>query len=132
MGAYFLSTLTKRIITAVILVGVQFAVVVLRYVFSIGFIPMQELIWYLSSTLFLLGAGYALQVDEISLPIVSQFGVHLIQLEERRMLDVSEQKRRDVIRQQIGKRKLAEKYDQFLKQLKSGAFIEYRVPVDEI
>jgi len=74
----------------------------------------------------------ALQVDEISLPIVSQFGVHLIQLEERRMLDVSEQKRRDVIRQQIGKRKLAEKYDQFLKQLKSGAFIEYRVPVDEI
>ena len=74
----------------------------------------------------------ALQVDEISLPVVSQFGVHLIQLEERRMLDVSEEKRRDVVRQQIGKRKLAEKYDQFLKQLKSGAFIEYRVPVDEI
>ncbi len=73
-----------------------------------------------------------LQVDEISLPIVSQFGVHLIQLEERRMLDVSEQKRRDVVRQQIGKRKLAEKYDQFLKQLKSGAFIEYRVPIDEM
>ncbi|HEC26407.1 MAG TPA: hypothetical protein ENI67_03260 [Gammaproteobacteria bacterium] len=74
----------------------------------------------------------ALQVGEISQPIVSPFGVHLIQLEERRMLDVSEQKRRDAIRQQIGKRKVAEKYDRFLKQLKSGAFIEYRVPVDEL
>ncbi|NOY16696.1 MAG: hypothetical protein GXP23_07195 [Gammaproteobacteria bacterium] len=74
----------------------------------------------------------ALQVGEISQPIVSQFGVHLIQLEERRLLDVSEQKRRDVIRQQIGKRKVAEKYDQFLKQLKSGAYIEYRVPIDEM
>ncbi|GMR06536.1 MAG: peptidylprolyl isomerase [Gammaproteobacteria bacterium] len=74
----------------------------------------------------------ALQVGEISQPIVSQFGAHLIQLEERRMLDVSEQKRRDAIRQQIGKRKVAEKYDQFLKQLKSGAFIEYRVPIDEM
>jgi len=74
----------------------------------------------------------ALQVGEISQPTVSQFGVHLIQLEERRKLDVSEQKRRDAIRQQIGKRKVAEKYDQFLKQLKSAAFIEYRVPIDEL
>jgi len=73
-----------------------------------------------------------LQVDEISRPVVSQFGVHLIQVEERRMLDVSEEQRRNAIRQQIGKRKVAEKYDQFLKQLKSGAFIEYRVPIDEL
>lgn len=73
-----------------------------------------------------------LKVGEISQPTISQFGVHLIQLEERRQLDVSEKKRRDVVRQQIGKRKIAEKYDQFLKQLKSAAFIEYRVPVDEI
>ncbi|MFW2440388.1 MAG: peptidylprolyl isomerase [Arenicellales bacterium] len=74
----------------------------------------------------------ALQVDEISQPVVSQFGVHLIQVEERKMQDVSEEKRRNAIRQQIGKRKVSEKYDQFLKQLKSAAFIEYRVPVDEI
>jgi peptidyl-prolyl cis-trans isomerase SurA len=74
----------------------------------------------------------ALNVGEISPPIVSQFGVHLIQVEARRSLDVSEQKRRNVVRQQIGKRKVAERYDQFLKQLKSAAFIEYRVPVDEL
>ena len=48
---------------AVILALVQFAVVILRYVFSIGFIPMQELIWYLSGTMFMLGSGYALLMD---------------------------------------------------------------------
>ena len=74
----------------------------------------------------------ALSVGEISPPVTSQFGVHLIQVEERRTLDVSEQKRRDVVRQQIGKRKVSERYDQFLKQLNSAAFIEYRVPVDEL
>lgn len=45
------------------LVAVQFGVVILRYVFSVGFIPMQESIWYLSSTMFMLGAGYALQIN---------------------------------------------------------------------
>ena len=48
---------------AVMLVAVQIAIVILRYVFSIGFISMQELVWYLSSALFLLGAAYALQID---------------------------------------------------------------------
>jgi len=77
-------------------------------------------------------AMYALKPNEISQPVVSQFGVHLIQLQDRREVDVSEQKRRDSIRQQIGKRKAAEKYDQFLKQLKHKAYINYRIPVDEL
>lgn len=77
-------------------------------------------------------AMYALKSNEISQPVVSQFGVHLIQLQDRREVDVSEQKRRDTIRQQIGKRKAAEKYDQFLKQLRHKAYINYRIPVDEL
>jgi peptidyl-prolyl cis-trans isomerase SurA len=74
----------------------------------------------------------ALQIGEISQPVISQFGVHLIQLQERRKVDVSEQKRRNAVRQEIGKRKAAEKYEQFLKQLKSRAYIDYRIPPDEI
>lgn len=74
----------------------------------------------------------ALQIGEISQPVVSQYGVHLIQLQERRKIDVSEQKRRDTIRQEIGRRKAAEKYEQFLKQLKTRAYIDYRIPLDEI
>ncbi len=38
----------------------QFAVVILRYVFSIGYIVMQESIWYQHGILFMVGAGYTL------------------------------------------------------------------------
>ena len=42
---------------------VQFLVVIMRYVFAIGFIPMQELIWYLHGIVFMLGAGFTLLND---------------------------------------------------------------------
>ncbi|SLN44392.1 2,3-diketo-L-gulonate TRAP transporter small permease protein YiaM [Oceanibacterium hippocampi] len=45
---------------AVVMVLVQFTVVVLRYVFGIGSLFMQESIVYMHSLLFLLGAGYTL------------------------------------------------------------------------
>ncbi len=38
----------------------QFAVVILRYVFSVGYIMMQESIWYQHGILFMVGAGYTL------------------------------------------------------------------------
>ncbi len=41
----------------------QFAVVVMRYIFSFGSIQMQESIWYMHGLLFMLGAGYALAKD---------------------------------------------------------------------
>jgi peptidyl-prolyl cis-trans isomerase SurA len=74
----------------------------------------------------------ALEPGEISQPVVSQFGVHLIEVEERRSLDVSEQQRKNLVREQVAKRKIAEKYDQYMKQLKSWAYIDYRVPLEEI
>jgi len=48
---------------ALAMVLTQFVVVVLRYVFSVGFIMMQESIWYLHGILFMLGAGYTLLRD---------------------------------------------------------------------
>ncbi len=45
------------------LVLVTFAVVVLRYLFQLGWIAMQESILYLHATLFLLGAAYTLKDD---------------------------------------------------------------------
>ncbi|MFQ6022861.1 MAG: TRAP transporter small permease subunit [Acidiferrobacterales bacterium] len=48
---------------ALILVLDQFIVVVLRYVFSIGFIYMQESIWYLYGIMFMVGAGFTLLQD---------------------------------------------------------------------
>lgn len=45
------------------LVLVTFGVVVLRYLFQLGWIAMQESILYLHATLFLLGAAYTLKED---------------------------------------------------------------------
>jgi TRAP-type mannitol/chloroaromatic compound transport system permease small subunit len=45
------------------LVLVTFGVVVLRYLFGIGSIALQEAILYLHASLFLLGAAYTLKVD---------------------------------------------------------------------
>ena len=48
---------------ALIMAVVQFVVVILRYVFAIGFIPVQESIWYLHGILFMGGAGFTLMHD---------------------------------------------------------------------
>lgn len=45
---------------ALFMVLVQFIVVIMRYVFSLGSIQMQESIWYMHGVLFMLGAGYTL------------------------------------------------------------------------
>ena len=45
---------------ALLMVIVQFIVVIMRYVFGIGSIFMQESIIYLHATVFMLGAGYTL------------------------------------------------------------------------
>jgi len=45
---------------AIVMVLVQFSIVVLRYVFSLNFILMQESVMYLHATLFMLGAAYTL------------------------------------------------------------------------
>ncbi len=45
---------------ALLMVLVQFGVVVLRYVYGLSFIFMQESIVYLHAILFMLGAGYTL------------------------------------------------------------------------
>lgn len=45
---------------AVVMVVVQFVVVILRYVFAWGSIPMQESIWYMHGILFMVGSGYTL------------------------------------------------------------------------
>ncbi len=45
------------------MVVVTFAVVVLRYVFNLGWVAMQESVVYMHATVFLLGAAYTLKHD---------------------------------------------------------------------
>ena len=49
---------------ALFMVLLQFFIVILRYVFGISFIFLNEGVLYLHSTLFMLGAGYTLLVDK--------------------------------------------------------------------
>jgi len=49
---------------ALTMVLTQALIVVLRYVFSVGSIGLQESVWYMHGLLFMLGAGYTLARDE--------------------------------------------------------------------
>jgi peptidyl-prolyl cis-trans isomerase SurA len=60
-----------------------------------------------------------LKPGEVSQPIQSQFGVHLIQVEGRRQRDYA----RSVIREQ----KVQSAYEDWLRQLRDAAHVEYRV-----
>jgi len=48
---------------ALMMVLVQFAIVLLRYVFGVSFVALNESVLYMHGALFMLGAGYTLLVD---------------------------------------------------------------------
>jgi peptidyl-prolyl cis-trans isomerase SurA len=59
--------------------------------------------------------------------VQTQFGWHLIQVLERRNTDVSEQQKRQQARMAIGTFKSDEMFQDWLRQLRDRAFIEYRL-----
>ncbi|MCE5182062.1 MAG: peptidylprolyl isomerase [Betaproteobacteria bacterium] len=69
----------------------------------------------------------ALKLNEISAPIKSPFGWHLIQVLERRTEDVGKEQQALMARQEIRARKADEAYENWLRQLRDQAFVEYRL-----
>ena len=59
--------------------------------------------------------------------VQTQFGWHLVQVLERRNADVSEQQKRQQARMAIGTFKSDELYQDWLRQLRDRAFVEYRL-----
>ena len=69
----------------------------------------------------------ALKIDEVSPVVQSPFGMHLIQVQERREKDVSADRQRAVARQAIRERKLDEAYQDWLRQLRDRTYVENRL-----
>ncbi len=63
--------------------------------------------------------------------VQTQFGWHLIQVLERRNTDVSEQQKRQQARAAIAALRSDELYQDWLRQLRDRAFVEYRIAVKE-
>jgi peptidyl-prolyl cis-trans isomerase SurA len=70
----------------------------------------------------------ALQPGQVSDPLVSRFGVHLIQLIERRQAALTPREQRDMVRNVVRERKLETDYQTWAQELRGRAYVEYREP----
>ena len=72
-------------------------------------------------------AMVALKPGEISEPIETQFGFHLIQVLDKKTDDVSAERKRIAAKQALRERKVAEATEEWLRQLRDKAYVEYRL-----
>ncbi|CAB5644512.1 Peptidyl-prolyl cis-trans isomerase surA [Comamonas aquatica] len=70
----------------------------------------------------------ALQPGQVSQPVVSRFGVHLIQLVERRQATLTPREQREMLRDVVREQKLEKAQATWLQELRGQAYVEYREP----
>jgi peptidyl-prolyl cis-trans isomerase SurA len=68
-----------------------------------------------------------LKINEVSEPVRTPFGYHLIQVLERRSADLSTDRRRMQARQALRERKSDDSYQEWLRQLRDQTYIELRL-----
>ncbi len=69
-----------------------------------------------------------LQPGQISDPLISRFGAHLIQVMERREVPLSVREQREMIRTQLREKKIEELYSAWVEELRGRAYVELRDP----
>jgi len=67
-----------------------------------------------------------LQIGQIADPMISRFGVHLIQVLERREAPITERELRDMARNSLREKKFDETYQLWAQEVRGRAFVEYR------
>ncbi len=69
----------------------------------------------------------ALKINQISQPVQSPFGFHLIEVLERRTENATDERQRLAARQVLRERKADEAYQDWVRQIRDRAYVEYRV-----
>jgi peptidyl-prolyl cis-trans isomerase SurA len=70
----------------------------------------------------------ALPINGISDPVVTRFGVHLIQVVERREVTIDARQLREQARNALREQKFETAYNDWLRDLRARAYVEMREP----
>ncbi|MFL6622038.1 MAG: peptidylprolyl isomerase [Sulfurifustis sp.] len=73
----------------------------------------------------------ALEPGAVSEPVQTPFGLHLIQVLGRRVQTIAGERERIAAREQIHARKAEDRYEQWLRQLRDEAYVEYMLDEPE-
>ena len=68
----------------------------------------------------------ALPLNKISEPTVSRFGVHLIVVEARKQIPLTNSEQRETAKNALRERKFDEAFANWMQDLRSNAYVEYR------
>lgn len=72
-----------------------------------------------------------LQDGQVSAPVRSEYGFHLIQVVGRREMEGSVRDQMDVARQALGQRKAEQAYANWLRQLRDSSYVQYKIPMPQ-
>ena len=68
-----------------------------------------------------------LKIGELSGPIRTPFGWHLIEVEERRTQDITSERQRDQARQALRQRKSDELFQDWVRQTRDRTYVEIKL-----
>lgn len=69
-----------------------------------------------------------LKPGQLSDPVVSRFGVHLIEVLDRRQAAIQDRELREMVRAALRQKKFAATYESWANEVRAGAYVEYRDP----
>jgi peptidyl-prolyl cis-trans isomerase SurA len=70
----------------------------------------------------------ALPLGGVSAPVTTRFGLHLIQVDERRSVAPDTKQLRDQARQALRERKFEAAYEEWVREVRGRAYVEFREP----